>query len=521
MLDRSPRQGSFWDSEWIEPLIDKGSFEWHFRRIVRPMISDEDFQWGYDLDRGRKAIPPSLIACALILQRKYDLSDREMERQIRFNLATKYALGLPMDDKGFDHTTLCKFRLMSAKEHVARLCFEKFRDALVDAGLVRKGEVAIIDTTHVVADIAIPHTAKLVRMGINGALKALSRHGETKSSRAFKDLKLDMALRTGDGNDERQKLRELVYASRDLLEYLEANGEINLAGVKEKAEELRRIVSENIAERDNGGEKIFEEEKKDGGRDRLVSPVDPDARHGRKSSNQKFTGYKAQIIESENEFITAIDGMEGNKHDSHLASEMLEVMDNYGIKPDIVVGDRAYGNELLKKRLSDIGVELVTPPREGEGGANGHFKNSEFKYIPPEGEQSARLICPAGETANDPCKVYGGERFIFENCENCSLKAKCTSAKRRQVEITSAYFYRKEVEEFSRTETYKNLMKARGKIERKNGQIKTQIGFRRCSYRGLVKFRLQCFFTALVANIQRLIVLLPHAPPGELLRSAG
>ena len=125
MLKREGRQGSFWDSGLIEHLIDEDSFEWHFKRVVRPLISDEDFAWAYSPDRGRIAIPPSLVACALILQQRYRLSDREMERQIRFNLATKYALGLPLDDEGFDHTVLCKFRVMLVENDQAKVCFDR------------------------------------------------------------------------------------------------------------------------------------------------------------------------------------------------------------------------------------------------------------------------------------------------------------------------------------------------------------------------------------------------------------
>lgn len=80
MLDKTPSQGSFWGSQWIEHLIDKEGFEYHFLRVVRPLIKDEDFAWAYSKDQGRRAIPLSLVACALILQQKYRLSDREIER---------------------------------------------------------------------------------------------------------------------------------------------------------------------------------------------------------------------------------------------------------------------------------------------------------------------------------------------------------------------------------------------------------------------------------------------------------
>ena len=97
MLRRRHRQGSFWDTEWIEHLIDEESFEWHFRRVVRPLISDDDFAWAYSPDRGRKAIPPSLVACALILQ----------QRHIRFNLALNEKMELSAGAGGEGAETEC------------------------------------------------------------------------------------------------------------------------------------------------------------------------------------------------------------------------------------------------------------------------------------------------------------------------------------------------------------------------------------------------------------------------------
>ncbi|MFH1829518.1 MAG: transposase [Pseudomonadota bacterium] len=81
--------------------------------------------------------------------------------------------------------------------------------------------------------------------------------------------------------------------------------------------------------------------------------------------------------------------------------------------------------------------------------------------------------------------------------------------------------YRKRKAAFNETATYKELMKKRGAIERKNGQLKNGFGMRRCRYRGLAKFRFQCFFTALAANIQRLINILINAPPVRLVPMAA
>lgn len=289
MIGRSDDQGSFWDSSWIEHLIDRESFEWNFRRIVSPLIKDEDFAWAYSLERGRRAIPPSLVACALILQQRYNLSDREMERQIRFNLATKYALGLPMDDEGFDHTVLCKFRKMLIESGETRVCFEKFRDVLIRAELIKAGEAAVVDTTHVIADIAIPNTIELIRMGVRCVLKSAERIRLGMG----RDLSKNLGLEAAGGSsrkwrDDKEYFLELVHEARRLLSYLDASGESTDRRICDEVSRLRRILQENTQERPVGrGKRVKIEERKGPVPDRLVSTVDVDARHGRKNAQLK------------------------------------------------------------------------------------------------------------------------------------------------------------------------------------------------------------------------------------------
>ena len=259
MIGKTSTQASFWDSRWIEHLIEKESFEYHFLRVVRPLIKDEDFAWAYKPNQGREAIPPSLVACALILQQRYRLSDREMERQIRFNLATKYALGLPMDSAGFDHTVLCKFRNMLIENNQTRLCFDKFREVLIEAGLIKRDEVAIIDTTHVIADIAIPNTIELIQMGIRNVLKVVSDCHIGIGNQLAKNLDLGIVYKNQGGfkkaDDGKKCLVELVHAGRRLLNYLDKSGDALHPRLQEPLAQLRRILhglSEKLLEADDG-----------------------------------------------------------------------------------------------------------------------------------------------------------------------------------------------------------------------------------------------------------------------------
>ena len=104
MLDARPRQPSFFDTDQIcKPLFPSESF-WHqFRDLIYPLINDEDYACMYCPDRGRPATSPALLTMVTILQRRENLSDREAEERVRYDLRWKYALGLEVNDEGFDH----------------------------------------------------------------------------------------------------------------------------------------------------------------------------------------------------------------------------------------------------------------------------------------------------------------------------------------------------------------------------------------------------------------------------------
>jgi transposase len=238
--------------------------------------------------------------------------------------------------------------------------------------------------------------------------------------------------------------------------------------------------------------------------------VDPDARHGRKSAEKKFVGYKAQIVMGERGLIAGIDGMLGNRHDTWGVGEMMAELAGTGITPAAVVGDKAYGDEELGMGLERNGMRMVTPLKERSEARV--FANDRFELIRERG-RVPRMRCPGGEETEESDVTWRGRRFHFTQCGACALKGRCTTDASRTVLASRSYEYRKRKAAFNETGAYRELMRRRGAIERKNGQLKNRFGMRRCRYRGLAKFRLQCFFSALAANIQRWVQIHITAPP--------
>ncbi len=111
MFKYRSEQVNFYDVAHVcDKLIAKDSFYRQFREIVWPLVDDEQFESMYCKDNGRPPISPALLAMATILQFYRDLSDREMERACMFDIEIKFALGLEVAERPFDHSSLGDFR---------------------------------------------------------------------------------------------------------------------------------------------------------------------------------------------------------------------------------------------------------------------------------------------------------------------------------------------------------------------------------------------------------------------------
>ncbi|MGP0567184.1 MULTISPECIES: transposase, partial [unclassified Nitrospina] len=138
----SPRQGSFYDPEFIcEQLIPADSFYRQFKEKVGRLITDRMFESMYCTDNGRPPISPALLAKATILQFHRNLSDREMERACAYDIEIKFALGLRLDERPFDHSSLGDFRKRLLEHDQEKAVFDTLLGKLVKEGLIGRNEI--------------------------------------------------------------------------------------------------------------------------------------------------------------------------------------------------------------------------------------------------------------------------------------------------------------------------------------------------------------------------------------------
>ncbi len=517
MLRVRERQGSFYDADYIcEHLIPEDSFYRKFREIVWPMIEDKQFEEMYCKDNGRPAISPSLLAMATILQFHKNLSDREMERACMYDIEIKYALGLRLDERPFDHSSLGEFRKRLLEKGKEKEVFDCILNQLVETELIERNEIQRIDATHIIADVAIPTMVMLVKKGIFEILKPLKYRHKEVYKRIEKEINMNEYTKReinheGSGRMDMEKkkkrLVEVVNDARTVLKHME---DIKAArDIRKKVEMLKRILQENIEEDAEGTlkEKAYKEKPKN----RLVTPIDPDARYGAKSNKKRFTGYKANITEGvQCRFITNIKVMSGNRPDGQTMVEAVTEQEQNGLNPSKIIGDTAYTDGKYRKELKDKGTEVVAPLREKNTRTKSIYPKRMFKY----NEKEQTLTCPQGVTTKesyyDRQKGIKTFHFPMSKCNRCPVQSKCTNARegRRTVGISAVNKELREAERYNLTEEFKEDMKLRPPIEGKISELTRYHGLRRARYRGLRKVSLQCYFTAAAVNIKRWVKIM-------------
>src|SRR5215210_8073449 len=135
------------------------------------LFADEMFADLFCDGRGRRSVPPMIVAVVMVLQRFEGCSDREAVDRFAYDARWKYAAGgLEFDYPGFVHTVLVDMRArLAASERPDRI-FEVVLETAKQAGLV--GRRRVLDSTALYDAVATMDTVTLVRSAIRGLLGA-------------------------------------------------------------------------------------------------------------------------------------------------------------------------------------------------------------------------------------------------------------------------------------------------------------------------------------------------------------
>jgi len=153
--------------------------------------------------------------------------------------------------------------------------------------------------------------------------------------------------------------------------------------------------------------------------DRVISTVDPQARHARKTSAHRRDGYKAHIAaEPESGLVTECVLTAASVPDGPTGVGLLAA-EEPGLE---VLADSAYGGGATRVALRAAGHTQTIKPLPLASAVPGGFTIHDFRID----QQAGTLRCPAGVTA--PITSSGRVSFARE-CPSCPLRRRCTTAK--------------------------------------------------------------------------------------------
>jgi Transposase DDE domain/Transposase domain (DUF772) len=511
-LGRAPGQADLFrtTAAYCDGRVAPGSIYGILQRECFALFPDEMFADLFD-DVGRRSVPPMIVAVVMVLQRIEGLSDREAVDRFSFDARWKYAAGgLDFDYPGFVHTVLVDMRARLARSARPDRIFAVTLEAARQAGLV--GRRRVLDSTPLYDAVATMDTVTLVRSAIRGLLKAVGSElaGELRAV-VRRDDDYAAAGKPACDYDDPAAREEMVDAlAKDAQALLAVLDGRELDPVAAQAAELLATVTGQDLEQDAGG--VFRIARKVAA-DRVISAVDPQARHGRKTAARGFDGYKGHIaVDPDSELITATAVTPGNSGDAEAAAGLLADLlaagqDNVGEDKPAVYGDAAYGSGELLEKVEQAGLHAgikVQPPPA----PNGHFPKDRFGIDLHTGT----VTCPAGITTAIRARGgrHAGAASFGAACRTCPLAAQCTTAPYGRTITIGPHEAQLAAARIRQAEpAWKADYRAtRPKVERKIGHLmRRRHGGRRARVRGKDRVAADFALLAAAVNLARLAVL--------------
>ena len=460
-----------------------------------------------DSARGRPTIPARVMATAMILQAFEGLSDAEACDRLEVDLRWQAAAGVHCGYEAFHPTSLVGQRNRLRSSARPRRLFEDTRVAARQAGALG-GRARVLDSTPVYDAVATQDTVTQLRAAIRKVVTVLDRIDAPLAARVRAVLERDDDYASPgkppcDWDDPAAREALVDALVRDALAVLAVldGGELEPL-VGDAADLLALVAGQDVVEGDDGVFRIV----RGVARDRVISTVDPEARHGHKSANRRFDGYKAHLsVDPDSELIDEVVATPANTPDRDAVEDLLAPLADTDDRPS-VIGDSAYADGATREHLDDAGFEVLSrcPPVRN---STGLFTKDRFAV----NLDADTVTCPATHTVTIRRSPRGDAKASFKtHCRHCPLRAQCTPSRRgRTITIhpQEALLQRARAEQ-STPEWAARYRADRPTVERKISHfVRRAWGGRRARTRGLTRVATDIDTRAAAINWARLAVL--------------
>ena len=437
----------------IENLVPENHF---LRKLEKAMYFGFIYDEVRDLycpDNGRPSIDPVVLVKYLLVGYLYGIeSERRIEQEIQVNMAYRWFLGLDLDDRVPDHSTISQNRRRRFhSENVFRHLFEHILRQCIEKGLV-DGKVILTDSTHV------------------------------KASASFKRNTRVMAERETTDYMERLDRYEAEERGR-----LEASGAIRTQSARREKTEAPKA-------------------------EKTVSITDPDAGMLKRPGKPEGMHYLShQSVDAAHGIVVDVAVTPGNTNDSEPYLGRIEYMRAHlGLDIRETGADAVYGTSMIYRAMEDMGIRLHTPGTTGGATYKVEFTREDFQYD----QEKDCFICPAEKKLTlrslerehyNICRIYRADR---KDCRVCPMLEGCVSDSHRSRSIRKNIFEEavKRQRETNGTLEHKRILNLRQIwCEGSFAAQKWMHNLRRLFRWGLEAAEDHCLLSATALNLKRMV----------------
>lgn len=513
---RGRGQREFLDAESVAGhLLKPGSVYAFLAGHRKALFPDEMFADLFPSGRGRPSVPGDVMAAVIVLQTLNGLSDSETTDAVTFDLRWKAAIGWPVTAKAFHDTTLTYWRRrLAASDHPNRI-FQAVQQVIAQTGAITGKTRRALDSTVLDDAVATQDTVtqliagvRRVRREVPGAAAVIAA---VTSAHDYDDPGKP-AIAWNDEQARRQLVDALVRDALAVLDGLAAVGEPEPGPAADAVGLLALVAGQDveIIEPDPDGPD-GEQGGPDGvprwriarrvAPDRVISVVDPDARHAHKTVHRRQDGFKAHLaIEPDTGLVTACQLTKAAGAGTHDAVVGVELLAGEP-QPVQVLADSAYGTGDALAVFDHAGHRPLVKPWPVKPAVPGGFTVDEFTVD----EAAGTATCPAAVTrpiSRTRVVTFGAA------CRGCPLAQRCTTAKGgRTLKIhrhdTLQRAHRRRAEHPQWQAEYRQH---RPMAERSIAWL-TARGNRRLRYRGVAKNNHWLHHRTAALNLRRLLTL--------------
>lgn len=461
------------------------------------LFPDEMFEDLFVSGRGRPSVPADVIATVMVLQALEGLSDRQAVRRLETDIAWKAAAGLALSDESFHSTVLVLWRNKLRVSEAPNRIFDAVRTVMRSSGAIKGKTRRALDSTVLddavarqdTIDMLVTQIRKVRRLIPELDAVAVREHNIAGPGRPPCDW--------DDPTDIERVVSELVDDANELIWAAE---DLTDAGMTFSAEQtdalalLALVAGQDVEPGERPGSWRIAART---ARDRIISVVDPEARHTHKTQHSYRDGYKAHVaVEPETGLVTNCDLTSGTTADGQAAENLLH--GDRGCRE--VLGDSAYGTGELRHRLRQRKKKTVIKPPPLRPAVEDGFSIDDFEISP----DSTAVTCPAGVTV-----ALRHRRATFgAACATCPLRSMCTSAQRGRVIVLHPHH---DLLADARRQAQSDEFEAeysrwRPMVERSLAWL-TRGTNRKLRYRGIERNQLWWAHRCAAVNLQRLLTL--------------